>query len=112
LASHIAPTTPSFVALHELIGFLSDKSAARLAVSVNRLIHRHFELLPPLPRVVDEHDGGRLLGFKLPEQEAEFRTLVQALSDARYALGVFVVAAVSMYLASLPSDILADSPEN
>lgn len=53
-----------------------------------------------------------LLGFKLPKQEAEFRTLVQALSDARYALGVFVVAAVSTYLASLPSDILADPPEN
>jgi hypothetical protein len=53
-----------------------------------------------------------LLGFKLPEQEAEFRTLVQALSNARYALGVFVVVAVSTYLASLPSDIPADTSKN
>jgi hypothetical protein len=53
-----------------------------------------------------------LLGFKLPQEVEEFRKLVQALSDGRYALGAFVLAAVSMYLASLPPGTIssADGP--
>jgi hypothetical protein len=43
-----------------------------------------------------------LLGFKLPEQKDEFSELVQALREAHLALGHFVLAAVSTYLAWSP----------
>ncbi|PWU20812.1 MAG: hypothetical protein C5B48_12025 [Candidatus Rokuibacteriota bacterium] len=46
--------------------------------------------------------GVHWLGFKLPEQEDEFKRLVEALREANYALGVFVLAAVAAYLQSLP----------
>jgi len=48
-----------------------------------------------------------LLGFKLPEEQEELRRLVQALREAAYALGVFVVAAVSTYLGSCEPGAIA-----
>ena len=48
-----------------------------------------------------------LLGFKLPQEEEKMRRLIQALRDARYALGVFVVAAVSTYLSSREPGVIA-----
>ena len=45
------------------------------------------------------------LGFKLPEQEDDLKALMHALTDAHDALKVFVVAAISTYLGSVPPGV-------
>jgi hypothetical protein len=46
------------------------------------------------------------LGIKLPEQEDQFKALIDALIDSQNAVKVFVAAAVSTYLESLPPGIV------
>jgi restriction endonuclease S subunit len=51
--------------------------------------------------------GDHVEVVRLPQEEEKMGRLIQALRDARYALGVFVVAAVSTYLSSREPGVIA-----